>query len=69
MSKGLWSITTGECYDVRANSEDEAMAIFFVSQGFAEREDYPEFNITQEDINSVEYVEANTVAEHVLDLS
>ena len=65
MSKGLWSITTGESYDVRANSEDEAMAIFFVAQGYSNAEDYPEFNITQEDIDSVEYTEANTVAEHI----
>jgi hypothetical protein len=69
MSKGLWSITSGECYDVRANSEDEAMAIFYVSQGFADKDDYPEFDITDEDLNSVEYVEANTVAEHVQDFS
>jgi len=69
MSKGLWSITTGESYDVRANSEDEAMAIFFVSQGMADISDYPEFNLTEEDIDSVEYSEANTVAEHIQDFS
>lgn len=68
MSKGLWEITTGECYEVRANSEDEAMAIFYVAQGFADASDYPEFDITEEDVNSVEYTEANTVAEHILDL-
>lgn len=67
MSKGLWSITTGECYDVRANSEDEALAIFMVAQGFADAEDYPEFDITEEDLASVEYTEANTVAEHILE--
>jgi hypothetical protein len=69
MSKGLWSITTGESYDVRANSEDEAMAIFFVAQGYADKDDYPDFHITDEDIDSVQYTEANTVAEHIQDLS
>ncbi len=65
MSKGLWSITTGESYDVRANSEDEALAIFNVAQGYSNADEYPEFNITEEDIDSVEYCEANTVAEHI----
>lgn len=69
MSKGLWEITTGESYTVRANSEDEAMAIFFISQGMSDIDDYPEFNLTEEDVDSVEYSEANTVAEHILDLS
>jgi len=65
MSKGLWTILTGESYDVRANSEDEALAIFHVSQGHMDIEDYPEFTITQEDLDSVEYTEANTIAEHI----
>jgi hypothetical protein len=69
MSKGLWSITTGESYDVRANSEDEALAIFYVSQGHMDIEDYPEFDITQEDLDTVEYSEANTIAEHIQDFS
>ena len=67
MSKGLWQITTGESFEVRANSEDEALAIFYVSQGHMDIDDYPEFDITEEDLNSVEYVEANTVAEHVME--
>ena len=55
MSKGLWQITTGESFEVRANSEDEALAIFYVS----------EFEITEEDIKSVQYIEADTVVEHI----
>lgn len=63
--KGLWQITSGESYEVRANSEDEALAIFHVSQGNMDIDDYPEFDITQEDLDSVEYMEADTVAEHI----
>ena len=67
MTKGLYEITTGEAFEVRANSEDEALAIFHVSQGQMDIEDYPQFNITQDDLDSVMYVEANTVAEHILE--
>ena len=56
MTKGLYEITTGEAFEVRANSEDEALAIFHVSQGHMDIDDYPQFNITQEDLDSVEYI-------------
>lgn len=65
MSKGLWQITSGESFTVRANSEDEALAIFHVSQGHMDVEDYPEFDITEEDLDSVEEDEAMTIAEFV----
>lgn len=67
MTKGLYEITSGECYEVRANSEDEALAIFHVAQGHMDIDDYPQFNISQEDLDSVEYMEANTVAEFILE--
>lgn len=67
MTKGLWQITTGESFDVRANSEDEALAIFYVSQGHMDKEDYPQFDITEEDLESVEYSEANTIAEFIME--
>ena len=67
MTKGLYEITTGEAFEVRANSEDEALAIFHISQGHMDIDDYSQFNITQEDLDSVNYVEANTVAEHILE--
>jgi hypothetical protein len=67
MTKGLYEITTGEAFEVRANSEDEALAIFHVSQGHMDIDDYPQFNITQEDLDSVEHTEANTVAEFILE--
>jgi hypothetical protein len=67
MTKGLYEITTGEAFEVRANSEDEALAIFHISQGHMDIEDYPQFNITQDDLDSVEYTEANTIAEFILE--
>ena len=67
MSKGLWQITSGESFEVRANSEDEALAIFHVSQGYMDIDDYPEFDITEEDLNAVEHIEASTIAEHILE--
>ena len=69
MSKGLWQITSGESYEVRANSEDEALAIFYVSQGHMDIDDYPEFEITEDDLATVEHLEASTIAEHVQDFS
>ena len=63
--KGLWQITSGEAFEVRANSEEEALAIFYVSQGHMSKEDYPDFDITDEDLDSVEYMEADTIAEHI----
>ena len=67
MTKGLWEIVSGEAYQVRANSEDEALAIFHISQGHMEHGDYPEFNITDEDLDSVEYLHAETVADFVME--
>ena len=67
MSKGLWQITSGESFEVRANSEDEALAIFYVSQGHMDIDDYPEFDITEADLDTVEHIEANTTAEFVLE--
>ena len=67
MSKGLWQITSGESYSVRANSEDEALAIFYVSQGHMDIDDYPEFDITEEDLDTVEHEAASTMAEFVME--
>ena len=67
MTKGLYEITTGEAFEVRANSEDEALAIFHISQGHMDIDDYPQFNITQDDLDKVVYTEANTVAEFILE--
>ena len=67
MTKGLYYITSGEAFEVRANSEDEALAIFYVSQGHMDIDDYPEFDITEADLDTVEHIEANTTAEFVLE--
>ena len=67
MTKGLYYVTSGEAFEVRANSEDEALAIFYVSQGHMDIDDYPNFDITQADLDSVEHIETNTVAEFVLE--
>lgn len=67
MTKGLWQITSGESFEVRANSEDEALAIFHVSQGHMDIDDYPQFDITEDDLNAVEHLEADTIAEFILE--
>jgi hypothetical protein len=67
MTKGLYESTTGEAFEVRANSEDEALAIFHISQGHMDIDDYPQFNITQDDLDSVHHTEANTIAEFILE--
>ena len=65
MAKGLWQVTSGDSVYVRANSEDEALAIYYVSQGYMDREDYPDFDITDEDLSNVEESESTTIAEFV----
>jgi len=56
-------VTSGESYEVQADSEDEALAIFHVSQGNEDADYYPEFDITEEKLDTVEYREADTVVE------
>ena len=58
-------IVSGNSYEVKADSEDEALAIFHVSQGNMDIDDYPEFDITEEKLDTVEYMEADTVVEFV----
>jgi len=59
--QGLWEITTGETFFVRANSEDEALAKFYVSQGHEDEEAYPDFDFENLD-DDVEEGETNTIA-------
>jgi hypothetical protein len=68
MTKGLYEVLSGESYYVRANSEEEALAIWFVSQRHMEKIDYPQFEITDEDLDSVEYNGADTIAEFITEL-
>lgn len=65
MSKGLWQVTSGDSVYVRANSEDEALAIYYVSQGYMDRDDYPNFDITDDDLANVEESETITIAEFI----
>ena len=60
-----YHITSGNTYYVQADSEDEALAIFHVSQGNEDADYYPEFDITQEKLDSVDYQEADTIVEFV----
>lgn len=59
-------INSGESFSVQADSEDEALAIFHVSQGHEDAlHYYPTFDITEAKLETVEYQEANTVVEFV----
>jgi hypothetical protein len=59
-------INSGESFSVQADSEDEALAIFHVSQGHEDADYYyPTFDITEAKLETVEYQEANTVVEFV----
>lgn len=58
-------ILSGESYQVQADSEDEALAIFHVSQGHEDADYWPEFDITQEKLDMVEYYEADTSVQFV----
>lgn len=58
-------ITSGNTYSVQADSKEEALAIFHVSQGNEDADYWPEFDITEEKLDSVEYQEADTVVEFV----
>ena len=55
-------VTSGESFLVEASSEEEAEAIFHVALGNMVNDDY-DFEISDEALNSVEYVEAHTVVE------
>lgn len=58
-------INSGESYEVEASSEEEALALFHISQGHEDIGDYPQFRITEKMLDSVEYREANTIIEFV----
>lgn len=55
-------ITTGEAYTVEADSPEHAEAIFMVAQGYMVGSDY-DFVITEEDMNTVEWLETRTIVE------
>jgi len=65
---GLYQVTSGESYYVRANSEEEAEAKYYVSQGYSSAEDYPDFDFSTID-EDVEEGETDTIVEPVMDFS
>jgi hypothetical protein len=63
--KGLYEVTSGDSHYVRANSQDEAEAIYMVALGYMDKEDYPDFDITDEDLESLEEGETTTIVEFI----
>ena len=61
MTKQVYQVLTGEIFEVHAENADEALAKFFVSQGYADSDEYPQtgfdFTNLEED---VEYLETDT---------
>lgn len=64
-AKGLYEITSGDSYFVRANSQEEAEAIYMVALGYMSKEDYPYFDITDDDLDTLEEGETQTIVEFV----
>ena len=60
MEKQHYTILTGESYSVMATSEDEAMAKFFVLQGYEDEEDYKDSGFDFSNPDDVEYNETLT---------
>lgn len=66
---GLYQVTSGDSYYVTADSREEAEALYMVALGHMSREDYPQFDIRSEELDTVEFIEASTIVESVIDLS
>ena len=60
MEKKEYTILTGESYSVMATSEDEAMAKFFVLQGYENEEDYKDSGFDFSNPDDVSYNETLT---------
>ena len=65
---GTYFIVSGESYYVRANSEEEAEAVFNVGMGYLDESNYPEFDIA-DSFERIEYGEAYTTVEAITDFS
>ena len=65
---GLYEVTSGDSFYVKANSREEAEAKYYVSQGYMSEEDYPDFDFSTlaEDVEEGETV---TYAEPIMDFS
>lgn len=68
--KGLYEIINGTTYLVKANSADEAEAIWNVAMGYLDEANYPEFDIDGETCHElVEEGETDTMVTHIEDFS
>jgi hypothetical protein len=67
---GLYEIINGTTYLVKANSADEAEAIWNVGMGYLDESNYPEFDIDAETaFELIEEGECDTVVSHIQDFS
>jgi hypothetical protein len=66
--KGPYFVVTGEAYYVKADSEEEAEAIFNVGMGYLDEASYPEFD-TADAFNRIEYADTYTTYEPITDFS
>ena len=55
-------ITSGEAHSVEADSPEQAEAIYMVAMGYMVGSDY-DFVITEEDLNTLEWLETRTIVE------
>lgn len=67
-AKGTYFVVTGESYYVKANSEDEAEAVFNVGMGYMDESNYPDFDTTDA-FERIEYTDTYTTYEPITDFS
>lgn len=71
MAKGLYQVTSGDSYYVRADCEEVAELIYHAAMGNMDLDDAKQaaanlgFEITSEDFDSVDFIEASTIVEPV----
>ena len=63
--KKTYRITTGDAFELEATSQEEAEALFFISQGYMSASDYPDYHFTPEELDSVKFIEADTIVEEL----
>ena len=63
---GLFRIVSGEAFEVRASSEEEALAKFYVAQGFEDTDEYEGLGYSFDSLDDdVSYLETDTVADRI----
>lgn len=67
---GLYEIINGTTYLVKANSAEEAEAIWNVGMGYLDESNYPQFDLDAiEAMDLIEEGECDTVVTHIEDFS